>query len=229
MPTVLLVRHGRTAANAGGLLAGRGEGVGLDDTGVAQAATLPARLEALPLAVAVHSPLQRCRETLEPLAAARPDLSVVEDERIVECDYGEWTGRSLADLAREPLMEVVQRHPSAARFPGGESMPEMATRAAAAVRDWAGRVEDEHGPDALWLMCSHGDVIKSMVADALGLHLDLFQRISVGPASVTVIRWTRERPFLLRLGDTGDLSGLTAGPGPGAGSGGAAAVGGGAT
>lgn len=105
-------------------------------------------------------------------------------------------------------MEVVQTHPSAAAFPGGESMREMQTRAVAAVRDWNARVESEHGPDAVYLMCSHGDIIKSIVADALGLHLDLFQRVSVEPCSVTAIRYTRLRPYLVKLGETGDLASL---------------------
>ncbi|MFD6726521.1 histidine phosphatase family protein, partial [Streptomyces sp. NPDC060131] len=105
-------------------------------------------------------------------------------------------------------MEVVQAHPSAAAFPGGESMRAMQTRAAEAVREWNARVERDHGPDAVYLMCSHGDIIKSLVAEALGLHLDLFQRISVEPCSVTAIRYTRLRPFLVRLGDTGDFASL---------------------
>lgn len=105
-------------------------------------------------------------------------------------------------------MEVVQQHPSNAAFPGGESMRAMQARAVEAVRDWNERIETEHGPDAVYAMCSHGDIIKSVVADALGMHLDLFQRISVEPCSLTVIRYTRLRPYLVRLGDTGDLASL---------------------
>jgi len=208
MPTLILLRHGRSTANTAGVLAGRTPGVGLDERGLAQAATLPRRLDGLPLALAVSSPLQRCQETLAPLLAARPGLELHTDDRLNECDYGAWAGRKLAELTDEPLMETVQRHPSAAAFPGGESLRTMAARAAEAVREWNARVESAHGPDALYVMCSHGDVIKSLVADALGLHLDLFQRITVEPCSVTVIRHTRLRPFLLRLGDTGDLASL---------------------
>lgn len=232
MPTLLLVRHGRTAANSSGILAGRSPGVALDESGVAQAAELPARLAGIDLAAIVHSPLQRCRETVEPLRAVRPGVPVHAEERIAECDYGAWTGRKLAELLDEPLMETVQRHPSAVTFPGGESMAGMAGRAVAAARDWAGRVERDHGPDALWLMCTHGDIIKSIVADALGLHLDLFQRITAGPGSVTAIRYTPERPFLLRLADTGSLAELAPAAGrpapAGADADGTAAVGGGA-
>ncbi|MGA5132326.1 histidine phosphatase family protein [Streptomyces olivoreticuli] len=219
MPTLILLRHGRSTANTGGVLAGWTPGVALDERGAAQAAALPARLAELPLAAVVTSPLQRCRETLAPLLAARPALPLHTDDRIGECHYGDWSGRKIAELTGEPLWEVVQRHPSAAAFPGGESVRAMQARALDAVHDWNARVEEEHGPDAVYLMCSHGDVIKSLVADALGTHLDLFQRIAVDPCSVTAIRYTRLRPFLVRLGDTGDLRGLApaeeapAGPG----------------
>ncbi|MEU6702749.1 histidine phosphatase family protein [Streptomyces wuyuanensis] len=208
MATLILVRHGRSTANTAGVLAGWTPGVALDERGTAQAAALPARLAGLPLAAAVTSPLQRCRETLQPLLDTRPDLPLHSDERIGECHYGEWSGRKLKELSGEPLMEVVQRHASTAAFPGGESMRAMQGRAVDAVRDWNARIEREHGEDAVYLMCSHGDIIKSVVADALGMHLDLFQRIHVEPCSVTAIRYTRLRPFLLRLGDTGDLASL---------------------
>ncbi|MBV1945197.1 histidine phosphatase family protein [Streptomyces sp. BV129] len=208
MPTLILVRHGRSTANTAGLLAGWTPGVALDERGAQQAAALPGRLDGLPLAEIVVSPLQRCQETMRPLLDARPGLRPHTDDRIGECHYGDWSGRKLAELKDEPLMEVVQTHPSAAAFPGGESMRAMQTRAVEAVRDWNARVESEHGADAVYLMCSHGDIIKSIVADALGLHLDLFQRVSVEPCSVTAIRYTRLRPYLVRLGETGDLASL---------------------
>ncbi|MFJ6213562.1 MSMEG_4193 family putative phosphomutase [Streptomyces sp. NPDC092296] len=217
MPTLLLVRHGRSTANSSGVLAGWSPGVDLDAEGRAQATALAARLAAVPLARVVSSPLDRCRQTVQPLLATRPELASDLDERIGECRYGEWTGRPLAELAQEPLWRTVQDHPSAAVFPGpeGEALSEMSRRAVEAVREWDGRVAAEHGADAVWLACAHGDIIKAVVADALGLHLDLFQRISVDPASVTVLRYTPLRPFLLRLGDTGDLSGLApAAPAP---------------
>lgn len=214
MPTLILVRHGRSTANTAGLLAGWTPGVALDELGREQAAALPGRLAGVPLAAIVSSPLQRCRETVAPLAEAHPGLPVHTDDRIGECDYGEWSGRKLADLNDEPLMATVQQHPSAAVFPGGESMRAMQARAVDAVRDWNARIEEEHGADALLLMCSHGDIVKSVVADALGMHLDLFQRISVGPCSVTVIRYTPLRPFLIRLGETGELRSLAPPAGP---------------
>ncbi|GAB7034538.1 histidine phosphatase family protein [Streptomyces sp. NPDC021749] len=208
MPTLILVRHGRSTANTAGVLAGRAPGVALDEYGAAQSAALPARLAPVPLAALVSSPLQRCRETMAPLLAARPGLTLHIEDRISECDYGHWSGRKLAELTDEPLMEAVQQHPSSAAFPGGESMRAMQARAVDAVRDWNARVEQTHGAEATYAMCSHGDIIKSLVADALGMHLDLFQRISVEPCSLTVIRYTRLRPYLVRLGDTGDLASL---------------------
>jgi len=230
--TLLLLRHGRTTANASGGLAGR-QPVDLDDHGRAQAAEVGVRLRTLPLAAVVTSPMLRCRRTLE---QALPGTTPVVEEDLNECDYGQWEGRSLSELAKDPLWPVVQQHPSAAVFPGGESMAAMAARAVAAVRRWDARITAEHGPQALWLACSHGDIIKAIVADALGIHLDQFQRIVVDPGSVTAIRYTPTRPFLLRLNDSGgDLTHLIppateaasdsdAAVGGGAGAGSAAAV-----
>jgi probable phosphomutase (TIGR03848 family) len=220
--TVLLVRHGRTGANAGGILAGWTPGVGLDESGVAQAAALARRLAVVPLAGLVTSPLDRCRQTAQalvgvpgPKGAPRPDPVV--DDRLGECRYGDWTGRTLKELAKEPLWRVVQAHPSAVTFPGeaGESMLTMQHRAVAAVREHDARLVAEHGDEAIWVAVSHGDVIKAVLADALGLHLDLFQRLVVDPCSVSVVRYTPLRPFALRVNDTGgDLCGLVPPPRP---------------
>jgi probable phosphomutase (TIGR03848 family) len=128
-------------------------------------------------------------------------ITVQLDERLGECRYGEWTGRPLRKLARDPLWRVVQAHPSAVRFPGpdGETMTGMQQRAVAAVRDWNARL----GPEAAYVVCSHGDVIKAILADALGMHLDMSQRIQVDPCSLSVIRYTPLRPFVLAMNDTG--------------------------
>ncbi len=202
MTTVLLVRHGLTATT-GLVLTGWLPGVGLDDRGRAQAAALAGRLAPVPLDAIVTSPLERCRQTSEPIAAARNGQadSIVTDPRFGECHYGDWTGRSLKELESDPLWPVVQAHPSAVRFPGqeGESMLDMQHRAIGAVRDWNSKL----GKDATYLICSHGDVIKAIVADSLGLHLDQCQRIHADPCSLTVIRYTPLRPFLLRLNDVG--------------------------
>jgi len=210
VPTLLLVRHGRTAANATGVLAGRADGVVLDEVGRQQAITAGVRLADLPIRIVVSSPLERTMQTAGALVegwSERPAL--VSDERLIECGYGSWTGRALKDLAKDPLWKTVQSHPSAVRFPDGESLPEMSARAVSAVRDWNARIGAEHGDDALWVAVSHGDVIKAVVGDAYGLHLDHFQRIVVGPGSVSVIHYTAQRPFVAHVNDTGsDLSGL---------------------
>jgi len=201
--TVILLRHGRSTANSAGVLAGRTPGVTLDEGGLAQAQALVERLAQLPLAAVVSSPLQRCRETVAPLAQARA-LEVSVDDRFVEVDYGEWTGRELRKLGKEPLWKVVQAHPSAAVFPGGEGLAALQARAVAAVREWDAKLATEHGPEVLWLVCSHGDVIKAVLADALGVHLDGFQRIVANPCSVSVVTYTETRPFVQRVNDCGD-------------------------
>jgi probable phosphoglycerate mutase len=195
--TLLLVRHGLTSMT-GPVLAGWTPGVHLDDRGQEQARALAERLARVPVAGIVSSPLERCQETAAALAGGR-DLSVVTDERLGECRYGDWTGQELKKLVKDPLWKVVQAHPSAAAFPGGEALRDTQNRAVDAVRDH----NRSFGADATWIAVSHGDVIKAVVADALGLHLDLFQRIQVDPCSLTVIRYTELRPFVVRLNDTG--------------------------
>ncbi|HEX4833886.1 MAG TPA: histidine phosphatase family protein [Trebonia sp.] len=199
MTTVLLVRHGLTAST-GQVLTGWTPGIGLDDRGRAQAKALAERLAKVPLAAVVSSPLDRCQQTAAEIAATR-GAELVTEPRIGECHYGDWTGKQLTELAKDPLWPVVQAHPSAVRFPGegGEAMLDMQHRAVSAIRDFNARL----GPDATYVACSHGDVIKAIVADALGLHLDLCQRIAPDPCSLTVIRYTPLRPFLIRLNDVG--------------------------
>jgi probable phosphoglycerate mutase len=196
------VRHGLTAVT-GSVLAGWTPGVNLDERGIGQAEALAARLAPVPLDAIVSSPLERCAQTAAAIAAARngQPVAVQHDERIGECKYGDWTNQPLKRLAKDPLWRVVQQHPSAVRFPGpgGESMLDMQHRAVSAVRDWNARL----GRDATYVICSHGDVIKAIVADALGLHLDLYQRIQADPCSLTAIRYTPLRPFVVRMNDTG--------------------------
>jgi len=199
--TVLFIRHGLTAMT-GPVLAGHTPELHLDDRGWAQARAVTDRLRELPLAALVSSPLERCTDTASAVAEGR-DRAVELDDRFVEVRYGDWTGRELKTLAKEPLWKVVQQHPSAAVFPGGEGLAAVQARAVAGVRDWNARLAAEHGPDVTYAVFSHGDVIKSLIADALGQHLDLFQRISVDPCSVSVVRYTDTRPFVLRVNDTG--------------------------
>ena len=176
------------------------------------------RLSELPVKVLVSSPLQRCLETASLLADALGALTVDTVEDLGECRYGAWTGGALKDLAREPLWRIVQDQPSAARFPDseefpGESIAEMQLRAIRAIRATDAAVARDHGPDALWVAVSHGDVIKSILSDAAGAHLDQFQRIYVDPASLSVVRYTDRRPFVIRVNDAGaDLAGLVPPP-----------------
>lgn len=210
MATVILVRHGRSTANTSGILAGRTVGVRLDETGEEQVRAVGERLSPVPLRLAVTSPLERCRQTAEAVLAPRTDrVSLEVHEGLDECDYGEWQGARIADLAKDPLWRTVQEHPSQAIFPEGESLRAMASRAVDAVRAVDARVEAEHGTDAVWLAVSHGDVIKAILADAQGSHLDHFQRVVVDPASVSIIRFTAARPYVVATNThAGDLSWL---------------------
>ena len=209
--TVVLVRHGRSTANTAGILAGRTPGVNLDDYGRDQASAISDRLAGTRFDRLVSSPLERCRQTLAPFSASS-GLQVEIDDRFAEVDYGDWSGRPLKDLATEPLWRTVQQHASAAVFPGGEGLAEVSARAAAAIRD----VRAAATADQTVLICSHGDVIKSILADALCMHLDSFQRIVVAPASISVIRYTPHRPFVERINDTGDLGSISPYPAPAA-------------
>jgi probable phosphomutase (TIGR03848 family) len=202
---VLVVRHGLTAST-GSALTGWTPGVVLDDRGNKQARELGDRLAGVRLDAIVSSPLERCQQTAAAIAAANeattvPKLTVQTDDRLGECRYGDWTGQPLKRLAKDPLWRVVQQHPSAVTFPGkdGESMIAMQHRAVSAVRDWNARL----GRDAAYLICSHGDVIKAILADSLGMHLDMCQRIQVDPCSLSVVRYTPVRPFVMRMNDTG--------------------------
>jgi probable phosphomutase (TIGR03848 family) len=200
--TLILLRHGRSTSNTAHTLAGRSEGVDLDEKGQEQAAAVVDRIGDLPVRAIVRSPLLRCERTVAPLAAAL-GLEPLVDDRISEVDYGTWTGRKIAELAKEPLWGVVQQQPSAAVFPEGEGLAQVQARAVAAVREHDRRLAEEHGGDVLWVACTHGDVIKSVLADALGTHLDSFQRIVADPASMSVIRYTPMRPFVLHVNHTG--------------------------
>jgi probable phosphomutase (TIGR03848 family) len=198
MTTLILLRHGRTDANTAGILAGDSPAA-LDEVGERQARSAGERLAGVRFGWVVSSPLPRCRQTL---SLALPEVSPAIEPGLTECGYGEWTGRKLSELIQEPQWPAIQAHPSAVTFPGGESMAAMSARAIASVRRWNETV----GPEGIWLACTHGDIIKAIVADALGMHLDAFQRIHVAPGSLTVIKYTPVRPFLMRLSDDGPLA-----------------------
>lgn len=227
MATVILVRHGRTTANASGVLAGRTAGIKLDEIGRTQVARTGERLAVVPLVGVISSPLERCRQTSRAILDHQSDSPPAPIERgLTECNYGEWQGRPLGELAKEELWSVVQTHPAAAVFPGGESLAAMQARAVASIRRHDAAFEAEHGPGAVWVAVSHGDIIKSILADALGMHLDLFQRININPGSVSIVRYSATRPDVVAMNtDAGDLAWLAATPSSSAGG---AQVGGGA-
>lgn len=207
---MILVRHGRTTANASGTLAGRLPGVRLDERGLEQAGRAAERIAPVPLALAVTSPMERCQQTLSVILEGRAEQpTVVVEDGVSECDYGEWQGEKITTLARRKLWKTVQTQPSAVTFPGGESMAAMQARGVEAVRRHDAAVTAAHGDSAVWLCVSHGDLIKSILADALGMHLDLFQRLHVDPASISVIRYGEGRPSVLATNThAGDLSWL---------------------
>lgn len=206
--TVILVRHGRSTANTSGVLAGRTPAISLDDKGREQATALVERLHSClgEIRVVARSPLDRCAQTVAPLLAAfdadpARDVPEVVVDALSEVDYGSWTNRPLKELVSEPLWKTVQHHPSAAVFPDGEGLAAMQSRAVAAVRELDRRHGGPDG-DGVWLACSHGDVIKSVIADAMGMHLDAFQRIVVEPASISVIRYGPARPYVHTVNNT---------------------------
>lgn len=192
MTTCLLIRHGQSQANLDGILAGHLDST-LTEEGERQARRMATSLRAAPIRRIVTSPLGRCRATAHELSVIHPDAGpAAVEEGLTEVRYGAWTGRSLRDLGREELWATIQSRPSSVVFPPHREHPEeglaaMAERAWAAWQHWDDVVENAHGEGALWALVSHGDVIKAVLARALGLHLDAFQSIVVDPASVSIV------------------------------------------
>jgi probable phosphoglycerate mutase len=195
---VLLVRHGQTPTT-GASLPGRAKGLHLSDKGQAQAAAAAERIARLKKVHAVYaSPLERTRETAAPIGRAiglRPRVA----RGLLECDFGDWTGRALKELNKLPEWRTVQRYPSGFRFPNGESFVEMQTR----ITTTLGKLVAAH-PGETIVAVSHADPIKAAVADALGTHLDLFQRIVIAPCSVTAVWYGSDGPAVLTTNSTGD-------------------------
>jgi len=203
-PTVaLFVRHGQTPTT-GAVLPGRAPGLHLADAGRQQADAVAGRLGQLKNVAAVYaSPLERTRETAAPIAKALGHRVHV-DKGLLECDFGEWTGRPLKELTKLPEWRAVQRYPSSFRFPGGESFIEMQTR----VTDAVSRLTGRH-PASTVVLVSHADPIKAAVAHALGTHIDLFQRIVISPCSVTAVAYGELAPTVLTVNSTSSgLDGL---------------------
>lgn len=201
---VLFVRHGVTPST-GRVLPGRAPGLHLSEEGVRQAERAAERLAGVRVHALYSSPLERTQETAAP-AASRLGLGVVVEEGLVECDFGEWTGAPIASLARKREWQSVQKTPSMFRFPGGESLFAMQAR----VLDALERLRCEH-PGGIVACFSHADPIKAALTHALGMHLDLFQRVVVSPGSISAVWYPRaEAPSVLIVNSmAGELTALT--------------------
>jgi len=195
---VLFVRHGQTPTT-GATLPGRAPGLHLAEKGVMQAEFAASRIADLPAVAAVYaSPMERTRETAAPIARQRK-LRVRQAKGLIECDFGKWTGRKLAELRKLNSWNTVQRYPSGFTFPGGESFSGMQTRAIECVQ----QLVEQHRGETI-VAVSHADVIKAVVASATGTHLDLFQRIVISPCSITAILYGSGGPIVLTVNSTGD-------------------------
>ena len=194
---VLLVRHGQTPTT-GKHLPGRAPGLHLSEEGQRQAELAAKRIAELKRVDAVYaSPLERTRETAAPIAAAC-NLKVQIDKRLLECDFGQWTGGELKELMKRPEWGQVQRYPSGFRFPDGESFSEMQLR----ITDGLARLRSRH-PGGVVVAVSHADPIKAAVTHAMGAHLDLFQRTVISPCSITAIAYGEGGPVVLTVNSTG--------------------------
>ena len=201
MTVLLLIRHGHTDT-AGKRLTGWSKGVHLNDRGRGEAETLVERLEGIPVAAIYASPLERARETAAPLARARR-LAVRTRRGLIETGYGEWTGRSIAQLRRSKLWTTLMRSPSAMRFPGGESLVDVQARTVAELD----RIARDH-PHGVVAVVSHADVVALALAHHAGMHLDHYQRLTVDPASISVVVVGDHASRLVKVNDTGGLASL---------------------
>lgn len=208
---IVLIRHAHSQANARGVLSGRLPNISLSEKGVKQSQELAARLGVFPIAQMRISPMQRCHETISPWLATLPPTSqklLITDENLTEVDYGSWSGKKLSVLSRHKLWKTVQGNPSAMYFPQGEGLAHMQQRAMKAVHE---SLDSKRKGAAV--LVSHGDVIKAIVANALGMHLDDFQRIVIDPASVTILDYSHGTARLTLLNDTrSQLTELLTGP-----------------
>jgi len=198
MATLFLIRHALTA-QTGRVLYGQTPSIDLDDRGRAQAARLAERFASVRLTAIYSSPLDRCTQTVEPLAAAKR-LRVTTAPDLIEMDTGAWTGRTLPQVRRTKLWQVVQTEPSRFRFPGGEAFVEAEARAVAEV----GRIARRHRRGRV-AVATHGDIVRIVLAHLLGTPLDEFQRIVVDTASVSVVVIDGTFRRVVLANDTGGL------------------------
>jgi probable phosphoglycerate mutase len=201
MTVICMVRHG-TTPTTGKVLPGRARGLHLAEAGRAEAARVAEHFTTLDVAGVYASPLERARETAAPIAAA-VGKPVVIDKGLLECDFGDWTGADLAALRKLPEWKTVQRYPSGFRFPNGESFQELQSRLQSAIASLC-----ERHPGEAVVAVSHADCIKAAAALALGVPLDLFQRIVIGPCSATVVAYGSEGPAVLAMNSYGPPPGF---------------------
>jgi probable phosphoglycerate mutase len=197
---IVLIRHAHSQANARGVLSGRLPNISLSEKGIKQSEELAVRLGTFPISAIRMSPMQRCHETITPWLKTLPPASqklLVKDENLTEVDYGSWSGKKLSVLSRHKLWKTVQAHPSAMYFPKGEGLAHMQQRAMKAVHE---SVNSKRSGAAV--LVSHGDVIKAIIASALGMHLDDFQRIVIDPASVTILDYSHGQARLTLMNDS---------------------------
>jgi probable phosphomutase (TIGR03848 family) len=195
--TFLLIRHA-LCDPVGKSIAGRAPGVGLNEIGRGQAIALAQRLSDLPVAAIYSSPLERAVETAEPLAHVL-GLRVVRESGLNEVDFGEWTGRTLSELEGMPGWSEFNVRRSTARIPGGESMGEVVARSMEALE----QIRRTHKPGASLVgVVSHGDVLRGIIANFLGIDLDAIHRIDIAPASVSILSFHEGNPQLLLLNST---------------------------
>lgn len=204
MTRILLLRHAHSVANAKGVLAGRTPGITLSERGVKQSLEVATRLKGVTFSQIRISPLERCVQTVQPLIAgfsktAAKKVKIETDEDLVEVDYGKWTGKKLALLSKEKSWKIVQETPSAMYFPGGEGLLDVQARAMRGLYN----ISNSSGLETK-LLVSHGDVIKAIVANVLGTHLDHFQKIVIDPASITVLDFNGKDYRVLTLNNTSD-------------------------
>lgn len=184
MPKIYLVRHGRTPANEKGILAGRTKGIFLDDTGIKQAEAVAKSLSQIRFKKIIVSPMERCQQTTKIIITGMDKTpKPVIESGINECDYGDWSNKKLSSLRGKPLWKTIQEKPSLVQFPNGEKMNQMLTRVKNAIFEHALKLKSDEN----LLVVSHGDPIRSFIADCLGIHLDNFQRITIDPCSVSVV------------------------------------------
>ncbi len=203
MTTILLIRHAVNDFVKTGKLAGRLAGVRLNDEGLAQADALGRRLAEAPLSRIYASPIERTMETAAAIAKHHPQLAVQANHDITEVDYGDWQGKTISELQRRKMWAVVQEYPSRARFPNGETMRGVQARIVNAIE----ALIQQH-PEQMIALVFHADLIKMALAHYLGMHLDVFQRIVIAPASISTLHLRHSRPFVIGMNDIAHLSAL---------------------